>query len=147
MSATTIIDTAPLGALIRYTDGCPKPPARFTKKLAAWERSNGVGRLVKKEPPRVYPTWTAPASFTLHEGNAQAGEIGFLTALEEPFALTGQNRYTKTLLFKPKSVVKDQARRSTGNGLGNSDHDMRLRHGSMLPSFFLILQGLMREKG
>ena len=69
MSATTIIDTAPLGALIRYTDGSPKPPARFTKKLAAWERSNGVGRLVKKEPPRVYPTWTAPASFTLHEGN------------------------------------------------------------------------------
>ncbi len=51
MSATTIIDTAPLGALIRYTDGSPKPPARFTKKLAAWERSNGVGRLVKKEPP------------------------------------------------------------------------------------------------
>ena len=54
MSATTIIDTAPLGALIRYTDGSPKPPTRFTKKLAAWERSNGVGRLVKKEPPRVY---------------------------------------------------------------------------------------------
>ncbi|ASM75219.1 MULTISPECIES: hypothetical protein [Roseobacteraceae] len=69
MSATTIIATAPLGALIRYTDGSPKPPARFTKKLAAWERSNGVGRLVKKEPPRPYPTWTAPASFMLHEGN------------------------------------------------------------------------------
>ena len=69
MSASTIIDTAPLGALIRYTDGSPKPPARFTKKLATWERSNGVGRLVKKEPPRSYPTWTAPASFTLHEGN------------------------------------------------------------------------------
>ncbi len=69
MSATTIIATAPLGALIRYTDGSPKPPARFTKKLAAWERSNGIGHLVKKEPPRPYPTWTAPASFTLHEGN------------------------------------------------------------------------------
>ena len=50
MSASTIIDTAPLGALIRYTDGSPKPPARFTKKLAAWERSNGVGRLVKRGP-------------------------------------------------------------------------------------------------
>ena len=37
MSANTIIDQAPLGALIRYTDGSPKPPARFTKKLAAWE--------------------------------------------------------------------------------------------------------------
>jgi hypothetical protein len=69
MSAITIFDTAPLGALIRYTDGSPKPPARFTKKLAAWERSNGIGRLVKKEPPRPYPTRTVPASFTLHEGN------------------------------------------------------------------------------
>jgi len=69
MSATTIINNAPLGALIRYTDGSPKPPARFTKKLAAWERSNGVGRLVKKEAPRPYATWTAPASFKLHEGN------------------------------------------------------------------------------
>jgi len=55
MSATTIIDPAPLGALIRYTDGSPQPPARFTKKLATWERSNSVGRLVKKEQPRVYP--------------------------------------------------------------------------------------------
>ena len=63
MSAITIIETAPLGALIRYNDHSPKPPARFTKKPAAWERSNGVGRLVNKEPPRPHPTWTAPASF------------------------------------------------------------------------------------
>ena len=81
MSATTIIDTAPLGALIRYTDGSPKPPARFTKKLAAWERSNGVGRLVKKEPPRPYPTWTAPDSFTLHEGNFSSEGVILVTIM------------------------------------------------------------------
>ena len=81
MSATTIIDTAPLGALIRYTDGSPKPPARFNKKLAAWERSNGLGRLVKKEPPRVYPTWTAPASFTLHEGNFSSDGVILVTIM------------------------------------------------------------------
>jgi len=81
MSAKTIIDTAPLGALIRYIDGCPKPPARFTKKLAAWERSNGLGRLVKKEPPRPYPTWTAPASFTLHEGNFSADGVILVTIM------------------------------------------------------------------
>lgn len=40
MSANTIIDLAPLGALTRYTDGSPKTTARFTKKLAAWERSS-----------------------------------------------------------------------------------------------------------
>jgi hypothetical protein len=81
MSAKTIIDTAPLGALIRYTDGSPKPPARFTKKLAAWERSNGIGRLVKKEPPRPYPTWTAPASFTLHEGNFSSDGVILVTIM------------------------------------------------------------------
>ena len=81
MSANTIIDQAPLGALIRYTDGSPKPPARFTKKLAAWEKSNGVGRLVKKEPPRPYPTWTAPDSFTLHEGNFSSEGVILVTIM------------------------------------------------------------------
>ena len=81
MSASTIIDTAPLGALIRYSDSSPKPPARFTKKLAAWERSNGLGRLVKKELPRAYPTWTAPASFTLHEGNFSSDGVILVTIM------------------------------------------------------------------
>jgi hypothetical protein len=81
MSATTIIDTAPLGALIRYTDGSPKPPARFAKKLAVWERSNGVGRLVKKEPPRPFLTWTAPASFTLHEGDFSSEWVILVTIM------------------------------------------------------------------
>ena len=81
MSATNIIDAAPLGALIRYTDGSPKPPTRFTKKLATWERSNGVGRLVKKEPPRSYPTWTALASFTLHEGNIASDGVILVTVM------------------------------------------------------------------
>jgi hypothetical protein len=81
MSATAIIDTAPLGALIRYSDGSAKPPARFTKKLAAWERSNGLGRLVKKEAPRVHTTWTAPASFTLHGGNFSSDGVILVTIM------------------------------------------------------------------
>ena len=51
------------------------------QKLAAWERSNGVGRLVKKEPPRPYPTWTAPASFTLHEGNFSSDGVILVTIM------------------------------------------------------------------
>ena len=81
MSATTIFDTAPFGALIRYIDGSLKPPARFTKKLAAWERSNGVGRLVKKEPPRPFPIGTALASFTLHEGNFSSEGVILVTIM------------------------------------------------------------------
>lgn len=76
MSAHIIYDSAPLGSVIRYFDSTPKPPARFRKKLAAWESRNGVGRLVKKEPPRERPTYSSPAYFTLHEGDfGQAGII------------------------------------------------------------------------
>jgi hypothetical protein len=76
MSAYIIYDSAPLGSVIRYSDGTPKPPVRFRKKLAAWERSNSAGRLIRKEPPRERPTYTSPACFTLHEGDfGEAGTI------------------------------------------------------------------------
>ena len=41
----------------------------------------GVGRLVKKEPPRPFPTWTAPASFTLHEGNFSSEGVILVTIM------------------------------------------------------------------
>src|SRR6266704_6750722 len=69
MSAKAIYDAAPLGALIRFSDGTPRPPSRFTKKLAAWERSNGVGRLIRKTPPFVRGSYAGGASLTLHEGD------------------------------------------------------------------------------
>jgi len=69
MSASLIFDIAPLGSLISYSDGTPKPPARFRKKLAAWERRNGVGRLIRKVPERERPTYTSPPCFTLNEGS------------------------------------------------------------------------------
>jgi hypothetical protein len=75
MSAHIIYDAAPLGSIIRYSDGAAKPPSRFTKKLAAWESRNGVGRLVKKEPPQAHATYSSPACFTLHEGDFGQGGI------------------------------------------------------------------------
>lgn len=69
MSAHIVYDSAPLGSVIRYCDGTARPPARFRKKLAAWESRNGTGRLVKKEPPRTRATYSSPAYFTLHEGD------------------------------------------------------------------------------
>lgn len=69
MSAQSIYARAPLGALVRYSDGQPMPPERHRKKLAAWKSSNGSGRLVRKTHAAVRPTYTHPAGFTLHEGN------------------------------------------------------------------------------
>lgn len=81
MSAHLIYDNAPLGSLIRYFDGATKPPARFTKKLSAWQRRNGVGRLVKKEPARERATYTTPAAITLHEGNFSSDGVILVTVM------------------------------------------------------------------
>ena len=43
LTAPQLHALAPFGATIRFTDGTPKPPERFTKKLAAWKRNNALG--------------------------------------------------------------------------------------------------------
>lgn len=75
MSAKAIYDTAPLGAIIRFSDGRPRPPARFARKLAAWERSNGVGRLTRKSPPFGAGRFAGPATITLHEGDISSASV------------------------------------------------------------------------
>lgn len=66
MSAQSIFDDAPLGAIVQFSDGAARPPARFKKKLAAWENHNGRGRLVRKASARTVGNYTSPASFSLH---------------------------------------------------------------------------------
>lgn len=67
MSPKDILDTAPIGSVVAWSDGTPRPPSRFTKKLAAWQTRNSQGMLVKKAPERRMGNVTLPASFTLHE--------------------------------------------------------------------------------
>lgn len=69
MSAQSIYANAPLGSLVRYTDGQPMPPERHRKKLAAWKSNNSSGRLVRKTHAAERPTYSHPAGFTLHQGN------------------------------------------------------------------------------
>lgn len=66
MSAQYIYDTAPLGSLIRYSNGEPRPPERFRRKLAAWNNDNGTGRLVERYPGQVTDNYRSPAHFMLH---------------------------------------------------------------------------------
>ncbi|MCW0001812.1 hypothetical protein OE766_26715 [Pararhizobium sp. YC-54] len=69
MSASLIFDLAPIGSLVSWSDGTPRPPECFRNKLAAWETRNSQGRLIRKEGPRKLGSYTAPGSFTLHEGD------------------------------------------------------------------------------
>lgn len=47
-TARDVLDHAPLGAIIRFADGQPRPPERFKRKLRDWETRNGTGRLVER---------------------------------------------------------------------------------------------------
>jgi hypothetical protein len=80
MSAQHIYMSAPLGSIIRYSDGTPKPPARFKRKLAAWENNNSGGRLVRKTPSRDMPSCFLPASITLHQGDFGSAGVVVLRA-------------------------------------------------------------------
>jgi hypothetical protein len=73
MSAHAIFDNAPTGSIIAWSDGMPRPPERFTRKLAAWLTSNGTGRLIRKQPGRSMGNLSLSASFTLHEADFGAG--------------------------------------------------------------------------
>ena len=80
MSAQLIFDTAPLGSLIRFSNGEPRPPARFSRKLRAWNNDNGLGRLVERSPARTSGSGTvSPASFVLHLGNFDSQGIILVT--------------------------------------------------------------------
>lgn len=75
MSAQSIYDLAPLGAIIRFSDGRPRPPERHRKKLAAWEHRNSSGRLIRKQAERSVGNTVISASITLHAGDYGGGGV------------------------------------------------------------------------
>lgn len=63
MSAQLIFDLVPLGSIVTYSDGSPRPPERHRKKLAAWQNRNSGGRLIRKQAEaRVGNTTSLPPS-------------------------------------------------------------------------------------
>lgn len=97
MSAHHIFELAPLGAIIAWSDGLPRPPERHVKKLAAWKTRNSFGRLVRKEPPRQYGNQLSAGYFTLHEGNI-GGKGTILLTIHRTFGVDS------TLTFEVKEM-------------------------------------------
>jgi hypothetical protein len=48
LTANDILETAPIGAVIHFSDGTERPSARFKNKVERWEERNGTGRLTNK---------------------------------------------------------------------------------------------------
>lgn len=70
-SAKAVYAVAPLGALISFSDGTPRPPERHKRKLSAWESRNGRGRLTERR--RAWRAGT-PDGFTLHIADHGTGD-------------------------------------------------------------------------
>ena len=69
MSASLIHDLAPIGSILAWSDGTPRPPERHRKKLSQWKTRNGQGRLVRKHGERTIGSLVAQPDFAVHEGD------------------------------------------------------------------------------
>lgn len=60
---------APIGSILAWSDGTPRPPERHVKKLSAWQSRNSSGRLVSRQDEYRRGSMIVPAGFRLHEGD------------------------------------------------------------------------------
>lgn len=66
---------APIGAILKWSDGMPRPPERHRKKLSAWKTNNSSGRLIRKQTEWSTGNIILPANITLHEGDHGGGGV------------------------------------------------------------------------
>lgn len=66
MNAKELFDLAPLGAFVKFSDGTPRPPDRFKRKLRSWVNNNNWGYFTRADPgdPK---TGYSPPTFTLQQ--------------------------------------------------------------------------------
>ena len=70
MNAQELFKLAPLGALVRFIDGTPRPPDRFKNKLRDWQGRNDSGHFIAAKPSRGKGEWDVD-SFTLQTENGR----------------------------------------------------------------------------
>jgi hypothetical protein len=93
MSAQTIFEHAPIGAIIAWSDGSPRPPERHRRKLDTWTINNSRGRLIRKQGTRDAGLLDPHVSFTLHEADYGAGGV-IAIRVHRTFAPGSRLRFT-----------------------------------------------------
>ncbi|WP_315927487.1 hypothetical protein [Mesorhizobium sp. SP-1A] len=74
MSAHTIFEHAPIGAIVAWSNGTQRPPERRSRKLAAWKNDNSQGRLISKQGGHDIGK-LGGGSFTMHEADFGGGVV------------------------------------------------------------------------
>lgn len=65
MSAHMIFERAPVGAIISWSDGSPKPPAPQPRAFATWKKNNATGQLIRRDHRRLMGQVLIPTGFTV----------------------------------------------------------------------------------
>lgn len=77
MNADLIISLAPIGSVVEWSDGTPRPPEHHVATLYHWKRNNGAGLLVRKCDETVQRCFGAPPFFMLHcEDDLRSFSVG-----------------------------------------------------------------------
>ncbi|RWB69739.1 hypothetical protein [Mesorhizobium sp.] len=93
MSAHTILEHAPIGAIVAWSDGTRRPPEWHCKKPADWKNNNSQGRLIRKHCGRDAGTLGGNGIFTLHEADFGAGAV-IAIRVHRTFSLGSSLRFT-----------------------------------------------------
>jgi hypothetical protein len=67
--------SAPIGSIIGWSDGTPRPSERHHRKLSAWRTKNSSGRLIRRQDEHPVGKTVMPPCFTLHEADYGAGGV------------------------------------------------------------------------
>lgn len=89
---------APIGSILAWSDGTPRPPERHRKKLSAWKTNNSSGRLIRQQDDRAAGNTILAASFTLHEGDHDANGV-IVIRIHRTFSL--ETGLTFTIVERP----------------------------------------------
>jgi len=89
---------APIGSIIAWSDGIPRPPERHRRKLSAWQSNNSSGRLIRKQGELGSGSVILPASVTLHEADHGAAGV-IVIRVYRTFSM--ETRLTFTIVERP----------------------------------------------
>lgn len=103
MSALSIFEDAPIGAIVAWSDDTPRPPDRHRKKLSAWKGTNSQGRLIRKQGGRGIGNVSLAADFTLHEADFGGGGV-IAIRVHRTFSVDSALRFTIVERPVPGSV-------------------------------------------
>ena len=77
MNADLIISLAPIGSVVEWSDGNPRPPEHHIATLYHWKRNNGAGLLVRKCDETVQSCLGAQPFFMLRcEDDLRSFSVG-----------------------------------------------------------------------